>query len=500
MPTNSAYHTSTSKMPYRRNLISKYLFIWSGLCVFIGLVLNFLYTSDFEVELSSIKQAEKNLVKQARDDIEYELSRVVSDLRYMASQSALRTYLDRQNQDSLQALNEAFVSELHARNANYTQLRFIALNGWELARVNSQDGQPRVVPRSELQDKSGRYYVKESLKLSTARDIYVSPIDLNVEQGEIVVPHRPVIRFAMKIFRYNRPMGLLVLNYDARNMLDSMHRHGRILWLLNKNGYWLTGADKKLQWGFMYPERADTRFQNYYPDVWQQVHEDKNADQKLYGKGLFTHASINLNALGRVIDDGELIGDQQLLHIFAHISERQIEKIFSNVKIRYLILFLSAVLVTGVSLYLLYRSTKIHEETEDQARHNRLKFEQLVEHAPDAMVICRPDGTIVLVNKQAENLFGYSRKQLIGRAVDMLIPQAQRDHHADHVKSYVSKPTVRPMGTQGQDLKALRKDGSEFPVSISLSPIDSGEDMLVVSAIRDVSEERRTTRKKKRAS
>ena len=449
-------------MPYRRNIISKYLLIWAALSIFIGLVLNFLYTSDFEVELAAIKRAEKNIDKKHREDIEYELSRVVSDLRYMASQSALASYLDYPNQQNLQSLNKTFESELHSGNVNFSHLRMISLNGWELARVNMRDGQPIVVPRDELQNKSGRYYVKEALKLPTARDIYISPIDLNMEYGEIVVPHQPVIRFAMKIFRYNQPRGVLVLNYDAQSLLASLKRHGRTLWLLNDEGYWLTGADEMLQWGFMFPQRENTRFQDYYPDVWQQEALGKGGDQKLYKQGLFTHASINLDALGRVVTDGDAESDQQLLHIFAHISRGQIDKIFASVRMRYLILFLAAVLITGVSLYLLYRSSRIHEQTEDQARHNRLKFEQLVENAPDAMVICRPDGTIVLVNKQAENLFGYTRKQLTGKPVDMLIPEAQRARHSGHIMAYINEPTVRAMGTQVHDLKALRKDGTEF--------------------------------------
>ena len=115
------------------------------------------------------------------------------------------------------------------------------------------------------------------------------------------------------------------------------------------------------------------------------------------------------------------------------------------------------------------------------------------------MVICRPDGTIVLVNKQAENLFGYTRKQLTGKPVDMLIPEAQRARHSGHIMAYINEPTVRAMGTQDHDLKALRKDGTEFPVSISLSPIDSGPDMLIVSAIRDASMKKRSSKKNSKA-
>jgi protein-histidine pros-kinase len=121
-----------------------------------------------------------------------------------------------------------------------------------------------------------------------------------------------------------------------------------------------------------------------------------------------------------------------------------------------------------------------------------LRFEQLVEYLPDAMVICQPDGRIAMVNKQAEQLFQYSRKELLGKPVATLIPEKNRANHNEHIKTYVAAPTVRPMGSRDRVLYGLRKDGSEFPVSISLSPIDSGEDMLVASAIRDITHDRRS--------
>jgi PAS domain S-box-containing protein len=173
---------------------------------------------------------------------------------------------------------------------------------------------------------------------------------------------------------------------------------------------------------------------------------------------------------------------------------------FIELKSRYLIIFISVVLISGLSLYLLYRSSRITEKSEYEARHNKLKFQQLVEFAPDAMVVCRPDGSIVLINKQAERLFQYQHNELVGRPVSILVPKEYREQHDSHIKSYVGSPMVRPMGVEGMELHGLRKDGSEFPVSISLSPIDSGKDMLIATAIREVSAVKRPKSKKKQVA
>lgn len=109
----------------------------------------------------------------------------------------------------------------------------------------------------------------------------------------------------------------------------------------------------------------------------------------------------------------------------------------------------------------------------------------LLEAAPDAMVVADHRGQIVLVNAQAENLFGYAREDLLGQHIEILVPQRFRGTHAGHRQHYQEAPRVRPMGA-GLDLYGLRKNGSEFPVEISLSPIKIRGETYVSSAIRDI--------------
>jgi PAS domain S-box-containing protein len=114
---------------------------------------------------------------------------------------------------------------------------------------------------------------------------------------------------------------------------------------------------------------------------------------------------------------------------------------------------------------------------------------QLVESAPDGIVVADRHGIITLVNRRIEELFGYDRGALIGQPVEMLLPEADRQVHTAHRLRYVAGPRVRPMGGD-LDLWARRSDGAKFPVEVSLSPLDPGGEQLVIATVRDVSARR----------
>jgi PAS domain S-box-containing protein len=138
----------------------------------------------------------------------------------------------------------------------------------------------------------------------------------------------------------------------------------------------------------------------------------------------------------------------------------------------------------------LVRAAGLAREQERILRLSESRFRALLESAPDGIVIADRDGRITIVNRQAELLFGYEREELHGRGIEMLLPESARRRHVEHREHYVAAPAVRPMG-RGLALSGRRKDGSEFPAEISLSPLQTEEGLLVTAVVRDVTERRR---------
>jgi PAS domain S-box-containing protein len=126
------------------------------------------------------------------------------------------------------------------------------------------------------------------------------------------------------------------------------------------------------------------------------------------------------------------------------------------------------------------------------------RFRQVIEGTPNGMVMVNPEGKIILVNRQVEKTFGYSRDELLGQPIELLVPERFRARHPIHRACFTSNPAARPMGA-GRDLYGLRKDGSQFPVEIGLNPLETEHGLMVLGTIVDITERKQSEEKLRRS-
>jgi len=148
---------------------------------------------------------------------------------------------------------------------------------------------------------------------------------------------------------------------------------------------------------------------------------------------------------------------------------------------------------TGDVAYIIHSldSSAAHSSSVHSDASSERRYAELLDAAPDAMVVVDATGRIEFVNVQTEKMFGYTRAELLGAPLDWLIPQAARDRHRERVAEFFAHPKTRPMGS-GLELRARRKDGSEFPIEVSLSPLRHERGTTISAAIRDITQRQQT--------
>ena len=588
------------------------------LLVTAGLVISFLiYKIERKSGINDLRISEQNKLNLQVKEIITDFSSIERDVLLLRNLVVLTDNYSCINEKSFHVLKKEFYYFSKEKEL-YDQIRLLDTLGMEVIRINYNSGNPVIIEDSLLQDKSDRYYFKELLPLA-ADDLYFSRFDLNIENNEIEIPYKPVVRIGIKVFDCDSAFqGLLIVNYLGNDLIDRVealntNSYGDIH-VLDPGGYFLVSPDQGKNRGFMFNDRQDLFYENIYPRAWEIISQTEDG-QFLTGNGLFTFKTLTFNEIAEKTGENTLdyYATDDHWKVVSFVPGERIENLEKLILSKFyiplgLFIVLSFVIsfiltllkikeksskqiivkknnflfnvINSISepLYVLcpdtdkiymanieankysiieglnfsrnhlfrgdefgktirhFRdeiiSTKKHRQLElkifskdktpefykikgfpilneesevvriievisnvTEKKLSEQKFRDLLASAPDGMVITNDKGEIEMINSQAENMFRYKAEQLKGRKIEVLIPE-RFTKHATFRELYTEEASPREMGT-GQELIGLKSNGEEFPVEVSLSPIQTVDGLLISSAIRDVTDRKLAEKKLK---
>lgn len=406
------------------------------------------------------------------------LDAIADELSRLAAEPDVQAYLRSGSLESRQAAIREFYA-FSKYKQRYAQVRLIAADGQEDIRVDLDGAYPRIIVGPALQNKRHRYYFSNALPLA-AGQIYVSPLDLNVEHGEIERPYRAMIRFAMPLRDAKGGLrAVLVLNLNADNLLSRFDSAvasaaGRVE-LLNGDGYWLRGADRARDFGFMFEYGGS--FAASHPERWSAVRgQDVGVVSDRHGTLLFSTVyplSTETSVSGK--NAGRLHGHERLRwKLVSDLPNALLARaLWARYHWMYTAAWLLMALVVTIGSWVL-AGTRLERR---QMQRERLLHESVFAAASDAMMLTDLDGRILSVNAAFTRQTGYAPADVVGGRGRLL--QSGRQDDAFYRDMWQE---LRQSGSWRGELWDRRKDGSLYLVWLRISAIKDGAGRVIAYA------------------
>lgn len=463
----------TTKRQFLKIFIPFLLAVLAALSVYILL--------SYQQAKNLIQANEFTQIELARKSIYRDFGSILPDINVLLNGDPLQDFLDKESANTLSDLTQGFASFAEYKRI-FDSIRFLDEQGMEIARVNYSGGHARITPASDLQDKSGRYYFRDSIRLN-AGEVYISPIDLNVEYGEVQIPYKPTIRFGAPVIdQQGRKRGVLVLNYLAENMLahfdDMLAGSAGHVALLNPEGYWIRSHKKEREWGFMLNHQKT--FQKGHPEAWAFI-LNNSGGQITSSEGIFTHTTIYLNSIA------SKSGEEG--YFWKIVSDVHHEAAYKNA-IQHLtgVAGLSLLMILFIGTITSWEVAR-HNAERQKLREQAYLHAQVYNATTDGIIITNNSGRIVDVNHSFSDITGYTREEALGQNPSMLSSGEQDKTFYKNMWSEI----LRTGRWQGE-IHNRKKDGGLFIEWLRISAVKDSEGKTIryVGVISDITSKKQT--------
>lgn len=428
---------------------------------------------------------------EARDTMQVELARrlighdfetVMSDLLMLTRIPDTLAFINSGKASDRDRLAEHF-RVFAGETKLYDQVRFVDANGMEAVRVNYGNNSAVIVPDDQLQDKSGRYFFRDAFKLSSGQ-VYVSPLDLNIEHQRIELPYKPMIRFGAPVFdRNGQKKGIVLLNYFGRVLLDDFKEifksDGQRAMLLNREGCWLSSPDAADEWGFMFGNNRT--FGKDLREEWEVISTTDHGSIRTEN-GLFTFATVYPLLSGQSSATGSSLPAEpseralnQNEYYWKIVSHRSPAAFPSGGlgghPVVQSILTGSLLLWALLSGYIaLSRAGRKRWQATLAESENRLR--EISVTLAEGVYVIDESGRIVFTNPEAQRELGFSEAELLGQNAHALFHYQKPDGTPyPEEECEIGRVVLSGQTYRAAEETFWRKDGTPLSVAVSSSPI-----------------------------
>ena len=427
---------------------------------------------------------ETSVIQDGVRRVERGLEIATGDLSFVVD--VVAEVIDVEDLESLAALQRSALAFLRYR-PRYLHIRFIGAAGQEILRFENTPEGPRITPGGELQDKSDRSYFTDTMRLEPG-EVFVSPVELNVERGVRVGSYKPAVRLATPIDdAAGERRGIVILSAHGGYFLGEFERNTDETaiqrMVVNSDGYWVKHRPEVESGVVLERERT---FQRTFPDVWPQLLASPQGWVES-SEGLFYYATVTPPPSASS-PDGEAHELPNWIFI-SLVPRRLLEDIAIQVATPLLVIATPVFFVLVVVGCLLVGALHRRRLADEALRSLEAVKSAMMTAALDGIVVMDETGTTLEFNPSAQQIFGYTLEEARGKLVaDLIIPPAHRETHRLGLEHYLETGKGRIIDKHVDDMTAIRKSGEEFPVELTVCPVMVAGKRLFYGFLRDLSE------------
>ncbi len=465
----------TSLVKSRTTFFQRFAMIFVIFIVPIAALFFYLYLHQVKAHRRQVNESLVQRVTAEKNQLQNRIRLILSDLQFLNSLDIVHLLIPEENR--VDPVIKEEVADLFLRFSEakgvYDQIRILDTEGRERVRVNYNNGSPSIVAQEDLQSKKGRYYFEDTLKLERG-EVFVSPLDLNIERGAIEQPIKPMLRLGSPIYNNaGEKTGIVLLNYFGRHLLDAFGQlpPGEIEFhesLINREGYWFISPQSEDTWGFMYPEKSEITLSRRHPELWNRIqHEETGLYQKVSGDTFAFTSIYPLAATAIKSSTGsdqayapsaeEVKVDAYRWIAIAHYSAADFVSYRQSLAFRFFLfslpLLVIAALVAGELALIITRRVAREEEADERMHSLQTLFDAL----PIGITLSHyEERKIISYNRAMQRLVGRMDEDLTGLAIEQYVDFKDEPF----LPSLFDQQTFQAEGT------VKKSDASEIPALV----------------------------------